>query len=398
MTDAQKVPRLPLARVAIGAFVLPWTQRRAYAKALWIPLLCLIVLYAVATHAGQIEAAAWRWLLLFAHLILFAAIAMRSHRLALLDPHQVAQEPLLRWTKRDTTFSLLLATGYLGFGTTASLVGGIAVDSFISVAAGFGAEPRLVAQVVLGASSLVAAYLFARLSLVLPAVAVDRQFDPRWAWRVSRGNGWRLVIVVFALPYAIHVLLDRLYRDGASTFEWFVLLTVGVVFIVLEITALSLSYRALVQPTEASAEAMPHRSTDLLRWWPVLPVGLAAAGTLMLYGLPIDCSSAGVREHLSPDRRYAVILAHEKCKDKPARWAVYLERKRDQDGTPIASWPAPDRAAKEDFAKGGSAVTWRWVDATTLEFSSSVPDAFAKAPPAHNELRFCYLTPAEQRP
>jgi hypothetical protein len=40
----------------------------------------------------------------------------------------------------------------------------------------------------------VASYITGRLSLVLPAMAVDRKRPLRQAWRLSAGNGWRLVI------------------------------------------------------------------------------------------------------------------------------------------------------------------------------------------------------------
>jgi hypothetical protein len=39
-----------------------------------------------------------------------------------------------------------------------------------------------------------ASYVSGRLSLVLPAMAVDRRRPLRQAWRLSQGNGWRLVV------------------------------------------------------------------------------------------------------------------------------------------------------------------------------------------------------------
>jgi hypothetical protein len=38
-----------------------------------------------------------------------------------------------------------------------------------------------------------ASYVAGRLTLVLPALAVDRRRSLRQAWRLSTGNGWRLV-------------------------------------------------------------------------------------------------------------------------------------------------------------------------------------------------------------
>jgi hypothetical protein len=44
---------------------------------------------------------------------------------------------------------------------------------------------------------LIAAYVAIRLSLILPAMAVDRDRAMRRAWGISSGQGWRLVLASF---------------------------------------------------------------------------------------------------------------------------------------------------------------------------------------------------------
>jgi hypothetical protein len=47
---------------------------------------------------------------------------------------------------------------------------------------------------------LPAAYLLARLVMLLPAIAIDRKQSIKWAWRLTRGHGWRLILILWGLP------------------------------------------------------------------------------------------------------------------------------------------------------------------------------------------------------
>jgi hypothetical protein len=96
-------------------------------------------------------------------------------------------------------------------------------------------------------ASLPALYLVARLSLVFPATAIDRHVGLRWAWRMSRGNGWRLVVVVTVLPWLVSHLVGLLYRDEATAAEIVLLTVIGTALFALEIAALSVAYRELVR-------------------------------------------------------------------------------------------------------------------------------------------------------
>ena len=96
-------------------------------------------------------------------------------------------------------------------------------------------------------ASLPALYLVARLSLVFPATAIDRPASLRWAWRTSRGNGWRLVVVVTVLPWLVSHLVGLLYRDEATAAEVVLLTVTGTALFALEIAALSVAYRELVR-------------------------------------------------------------------------------------------------------------------------------------------------------
>ena len=80
-----------------------------------------------------------------------------------------------------------------------------------------------------------------------PATAVDRNVDLKWAWRLTKSQGWRLFIVVAILPWIISELVALLYRGDATAVETVVLTFIGTALFAVEIAALSLSYRELTK-------------------------------------------------------------------------------------------------------------------------------------------------------
>lgn len=51
-------------------------------------------------------------------------------------------------------------------------------------------------------------YVIGRLSLLLPAIAVDLQVSLRSVWAQSKGNGWRIALLVGWIP-ALFLLLEK---------------------------------------------------------------------------------------------------------------------------------------------------------------------------------------------
>jgi hypothetical protein len=91
-------------------------------------------------------------------------------------------------------------------------------------------------------------YVFGRLCLIFPATALDLGPNAGWSWTLTRGNGWRLLIIVGGLPFAVGYAISLLYRSDATTVEWLVLTVVGFVLLAVEIAAISISYRELTAP------------------------------------------------------------------------------------------------------------------------------------------------------
>jgi uncharacterized membrane protein YfcA len=98
--------------------------------------------------------------------------------------------------------------------------------------------------------SIPGGYVAARLSLVLPATALDRTVTLRWSWGQTSSNGWRLFVVIGVLPWILSSLISWLYRENASIPEVAVILALSVLLMVMEIAAVSLSYSELSAQTE----------------------------------------------------------------------------------------------------------------------------------------------------
>ncbi len=98
------------------------------------------------------------------------------------------------------------------------------------------------------AIKIVALWPVARLSLLFPALATDQRFEPIAAWQASRHNGWKLMIIVGALPWAFRWISSALHRDDATWVEFGVLVVISAAFTIFQVVALSLSYWELTRP------------------------------------------------------------------------------------------------------------------------------------------------------
>lgn len=142
--------------------------------------------------------------------VIAAALLVAWHRVVMLNASERRSAPRLAFGARELRYLvvwILLSAGFLGaFMVTAALA---VAAQFVAMLAAYlallllGLSKTLVIgqrdqlMIVLWISVFfalpVASYIAGRLSLVLPVLAVDRRRPFREAWRMSAGNGWRLV-------------------------------------------------------------------------------------------------------------------------------------------------------------------------------------------------------------
>ena len=112
------------------------------------------------------------------------------------------------------------------------------------------------------ASMTLAIYFLARCSLVFPATAIDRSVGLKWSWRLSAGNGWRLVIIAGALPWVLATFILAFQRDIASFWELVALAFVSYLLGIFEIAGLSLAFKELSNKEDVNQSEMKPNPSD----------------------------------------------------------------------------------------------------------------------------------------
>lgn len=214
MTDSP----VPVLATAMASFRFVHTHRRAMIRVgmLAVPAFLILDMALASLDARRlselgVNGAAVKTLAdLVLRAVIAAALLVAWHRVVMLEASKRLAAPRLAFGARELRYLvvwILLGAGFLGvFAITAVLA---AATQFAAMLAAYlallllGFSKTLVIgqrdqlMIVLWISVFfavpVASYIAGRLSLVLPALAADRRRPIREAWRMSDGNGWRLV-------------------------------------------------------------------------------------------------------------------------------------------------------------------------------------------------------------
>lgn len=243
--------RLSIPRVLSDTLRIPAQHWREFLKPLALPVIAISVLTLGWQLTRNQMPAVVGWAMFALHGLLFTVLAVACHRLVLLGPTASTLSPALRWGARETRFLLrLLVLGVLY--SVIQLAVTLVVLNFLTLSFRVMSRQPGSAGMDVGwlrpgeyLALLISTSFLARLSLALPATALDVPTSFREAWRLSAGNGWRLLVIVGVFPWLLSCGLDLLYRDGATLAESAVLILFSVLVSTLGIIALSLSYQDL---------------------------------------------------------------------------------------------------------------------------------------------------------
>jgi hypothetical protein len=251
LSPEEPAPRkLPLRRVLAGAFVLPARHLDQVIQQAGIPLLAVIGLSLVTALNGGGGVVTWALVALY--LLAIAWLCLCTHRMVLLDSPDAPMRPDGPALKRLGRFALVGGAVWGVFHFVRLILIGIIMTAIGSRYVAAGEAPSSgenVEGLVFYADLAASAVLFllvGRLALLLPAIAVDRPFDLRSTWHATRGNSWRLAVVVGVLPWMLKLALGQLYRGSGAT-EWAIFQVVLAIMLVIEVVAISLAYRELLE-------------------------------------------------------------------------------------------------------------------------------------------------------
>jgi hypothetical protein len=93
-------------------------------------------------------------------------------------------------------------------------------------------------------------YLLSRFMLVLPASAVGEGIGLKESWQRTAGNGWRLALLLFGLPFLITVLLSPFVAAALPTVVEIIFGLFMIALLVVQIGVLSLAYDELGRGTK----------------------------------------------------------------------------------------------------------------------------------------------------
>ena len=94
-------------------------------------------------------------------------------------------------------------------------------------------------------ASACALIALARFLLVLPAIAVDESAPVKAAWRLARGNAWRIAFVFAAIPWIAQAYIAWMYPQGTNWLEFVVLLMLLVLLGVFHSAAMAFAFRGV---------------------------------------------------------------------------------------------------------------------------------------------------------
>lgn len=261
--------RIPVFELFKDALFLLWAKRGRLLS-MFLPIIVVLVVLdrysaaitepimaAMGQEGGNIEMGFPMefWIVTAISGLLSILLATTVHRFTLQDASHWPSNALRVPNRSDWRY--LLRSLQLVF---VSAGAGLGVTIVVLVIMGIvtGANDPAAMQQVVGLAFIPAfmlmLYILARLSITMPEIAIGTEgSDLGRAWRMSKGNGTRLVIVALALPLLVNlpflllVSLENVVTDIVAAFGIYSMTLIS-------ITVLSLSYQFLLEFYEPDPE------------------------------------------------------------------------------------------------------------------------------------------------
>lgn len=243
--------RLPVMQVIAAAFRLPVQMWATLWPAIQWPLSLLVFMQGGGAVTGGATPEAMSMLLLFSllGLAITAMVAVPAHQVFI---HGQVREGHggIRWGARETV--------YFGWslGLPAIVLALASLVSMPLVAIAMGTNMSGFANLAVLAGLLVGVAVYGRFSMVLPRVALGLKGGLRAASAMAKGQYWRIGVVGVVFPLVVSLV--PVFLQSALGLPGVVLaILAGVYFSVVQIAALSLVYRWLLE-----YERPPQNRTD----------------------------------------------------------------------------------------------------------------------------------------
>lgn len=185
-------------------------------------------------------------------LFVYTALAISVHRLLLnaettaIGYWRMREVRFMSWVIFIVLFFTIIFSGLGGFITT---LGGPQFELF---------RGDWTATLVFLLLSLPGAYICARLSMLLPATALDRKPKFGWAWALTKGNGLKLAVLLWIIPFLFPYLYSGWVTDTPLLYLVHNIALIGLT--AFEVALLSVAFKGLGGmsfPTPSEVQVQP---------------------------------------------------------------------------------------------------------------------------------------------
>ena len=238
--------KLPVLNIIIEAFWYPWKYKYQMFNALALPV-AIVVIVSTAWYEFGVTVSRLSWIYYIAYVFSFSFFAISCHRFVLIGADNKVSQPYSLIIKKIIFFTLLGMLIYLLAGIPFWFILTIAMnvlsdETLLSSSHNLTADNFNWVKLLL---MLPFGYFVGRFSLVLPATAIDVRTNLMWSWEVTKYNGTRMLILIGAVPWVTTILLDLLWRENGTMFEYVFLSMLGYLAVAVEIFILSIAFREI---------------------------------------------------------------------------------------------------------------------------------------------------------
>ena len=237
--------KIPVFKILTWSVWTAWTNKGRFSAALALPILLYFAVLAVDWIFLDPTNVATAWVVWFAYMATYAIFAITCHRLILV-PDQVPAYRLTLTIREAKFFGWYAAVTAICF-----LIGLAAWGVLFNLP--IVSDLLQLPGIILYSQVLIlipAFYVFVRLSLIFPATAVDAKWGLRKAWRMSRGNVWRMAAIVVVIPGVFSAIGWLISREEAGLIEQVFTDLLFYACFAVEVFALSFAYKAVLSRHE----------------------------------------------------------------------------------------------------------------------------------------------------
>lgn len=246
--------KLPLAKVIIGSFLLPWHKKEFFLKVLAKPTFILVLVWAVWVLVSPQQLFV-NYFFYFVYFFAFSYFAITCHRLILVNSN-TKSDIYISDVKLLVRFFLFMVFVYFLSYLLEFIIITLYLNIFDSTVTGelneeiinkLNKETNENLKIARQIAYLPAMYVFSRLCLVFPATAIKMKKNLKWSWKLTSKNGLRILFVVAVFPWAMSIILSFFSREHSTVIEKALIALLMYLSAAIAIFALSLTYKELVE-------------------------------------------------------------------------------------------------------------------------------------------------------